>query len=125
MVKLERIDCWHTAAAVPWSWCVTTGMSGCVSTAASIIWRRQASPADLRCTGRGLQDHRVVGNGRRFQDDLVLLQAVDVEGVHTIAGFIGIVELLTKGNKGHSDLLVVFKKKEALALVNHARVAIN
>ena len=36
----EILEELHNAAEVPWSWCTTTGMSGCDSTAASIMWRR-------------------------------------------------------------------------------------
>ena len=48
LVKPERIDCWHTAGEAPWSWCSTTGRSGCDSTAASTMCRRYGSPAYLR-----------------------------------------------------------------------------
>src|SRR5579859_1856354 len=43
--KPERIERWHTAGLAPWSWCMTTGMCGYISTAASIRWRRNGSPA--------------------------------------------------------------------------------
>ena len=48
LVKPERMDRWHTAGLAPWSWCMTTGMCGQVSTAASIRWRRNGSPAYFR-----------------------------------------------------------------------------
>ncbi|MNE98942.1 hypothetical protein D3C80_1975440 [compost metagenome] len=40
LVKPERIEAWQIAGLEPWSWCSTMGMSGCVSAAASTIWRR-------------------------------------------------------------------------------------
>ena len=48
LVKPERMDCMHTAGLAPWSWCITMGMSGYISTAASTILRRKGSPAYLR-----------------------------------------------------------------------------
>ena len=43
-----RMAIWQTAGLWPWSWCMQTGTSGQVSTAASMMWRRKASPAYLR-----------------------------------------------------------------------------
>jgi hypothetical protein len=38
--KPERIDWMQIDGLAPWSWCITIGMSGWVSIAASIRWRR-------------------------------------------------------------------------------------
>ncbi len=48
LVKPERIERWHTAGLAPWSWCSTMGICGHVSTAASTMWRRKASPVYFR-----------------------------------------------------------------------------
>ena len=62
-------------------------------------------------TGAGLQNDRAVGGSSGFHDGLNLFQVVDIKSWHAVAVFGGVVEHLTKGNKGHGDLLVVLEKE--------------
>jgi hypothetical protein len=71
---------WHTAGLVPWSWCITTGISGNSSMAARIRWRRKGAPAYLRapaeaCTITGLSVSAAASMMARICSRLLTLNA--------------------------------------------------
>ena len=86
----------HTAGLAPWSWCITIGMSGYISTAASTILRRNGSPAYLRAPAEACRITGLSVFVRRLHDGLDLLQVVDVEGRHAVAVLGGVVEQLAQ-----------------------------
>ncbi len=102
--KPERIDAPHTAGLAPWSWCITMGSFGYVSSAASMRWRRNASPAYLRAPAEAWRITGLRRGARRLEDRLHLLEVVHVEGGHAVAVLGGMVEHLAKGNEGHGVL---------------------
>jgi len=99
--KPERMGTLATTGLAPWSWCMTTGMCGYISTAASIRCRRKGSPAYLARTGGGLHDHRAGRLVGGLHDRLDLLEIVHIEARHAIGIFSGVVQQLSQRYESH------------------------
>jgi hypothetical protein len=85
---------------VPWSWCMTSGMSGSLDGGLDQVLDERLARVFARA-GAGLQDHRCARFVGGFHDGLDLFQVVDVECRNAIAVFGGVVQQLAHRDECH------------------------